>query len=37
MYLLLDDVDVVIELGECVCIVGCNGVGKLILFKVFDG
>lgn len=31
-----DNVELYIEDNECVCLVGCNGVGKLMLMKIFN-
>lgn len=34
--LFFDNVELYIEDNECVCLVGCNGVGKFILMKIFN-
>lgn len=36
-FLFLDYIELYIEFNEWVCLVGCNGVGKLMLMKVFVG
>lgn len=31
------DVDFSVKFGEMVCLIGCNGVGKIILLKLLIG